>query len=126
MLAFEVTVDGERLCLAALQDWALLNVALTGLRHGHDQEPDEGDIELNVGALTKTDATGVSYRAVWDGPGNLAIGSRVTIAIVATEEADKPKQRYRSDNQLLAFTKEEIERFDREDYARLKLKFERR
>ncbi len=56
----------------------------------------------------------------------MTVGSKVVINIVETDQPDPPVRRYRSDRlvQESPFSEEEIEQMEREDYVRLKAKFE--
>jgi hypothetical protein len=125
MLAFEIWVDDERLCVAGIADWALLSVGVTGRRHRHPDAPRGDDIELDVGALSGPDATGVSHHVRWNGR-TLHSGTKVTIQIVETESPDQPTRRYRSDKEVQEepFTDDEIAEFERATWLRLKAKFE--
>ena len=126
MLAFEVADDGELLCVAGIEDWAVLHAGISGVRRGRGHAPDRDEVNLDVGGLSETNATGASYHSRWKGLRSLQVGTTVTIKILETDRVDEPVRRYRSDKEVQepAFTVEELEEFEREDYARLKAKFE--
>ena len=126
MLAFEVLVNDERLCLAGAEDWAVLNVSLSGVKHRHPSIPDADEVDLYVGALTQPDLTGASYHLRWKGLRGLPVGTKVTFNVVETDRVDEPIRRHRSDSEVQEpeFTVEELEEFEWEDYLRLKAKFE--
>ena len=127
MLAFELFVDDERICLAGMEDWAVMSVILSAVNPGErsDGPPRDGKLDVHVGGLSEGDSNGISHHARW-AKIDLDIGSRVTINIVETDSPDPPVHRYRSDRVVRepAFTKQEIEKMEREDYERLKAKFE--
>ena len=125
MLAFELFVDDRRICLAGMEDWAVMSVILSGVRH-RDRDPDDGGrLDVAASGLSETDADGASYHARWERV-DLQVGSKVVINLIETDQPDPPIRRYRSDREGRepAFTEEEIEEMEREDYARLKAKFE--
>ena len=125
MLAFELSVDGERVCLAGMEDWAVMSVILSAVRARSGDRARNGELDVSAGGLSETDADGVYYHARWARV-NLKVGSKVTINLVETDEPDLPVRRYRSDREIQepAFTDEEIEEMERQDYQRLKAKFE--
>ena len=125
MLAFELFVDDRRICLAGMEDWAVMSVILTGVRRRQEDPDDAGRLDISAGGLSETDADGAAYHQRWEKV-DLAVGSRVVINLVETDEPDPPIRRYRSDRKVQEspFTDEEIEAMEREDYARLKARFE--
>ena len=74
----------------------------------------------------QSDAGGASYHMRWE-PRQLQVGSQVTINVIETEQVDEPLRRYRSDRQVQEspWTDQEIEKFEREEWVRLKTQFER-
>ena len=124
MLAFEVFVDGERVCVAGMEDWAVMSVILTAVHEGETRgRRREGKLDVSTGGLTEDDADGLAYHARWPRI-DLAVGSQVTVNILDIDDPDPPLKRYRSDRPEKRFTDEEIEEMEREDYVRLKAKFE--
>jgi hypothetical protein len=125
MLAFEVFVDDRRICLAGMEDWAVMSVILSAVRARHGDAPRKGELDLSVGGLTENDADGVAHHARWARL-NLSVGCRISVNVVETAQPDHPARRYRSglEVQEPAFTEQEIEEMEREDYQRLKAKFE--
>ena len=127
MLAFELFVDDQRICLAGMDDWAVMSVILSAVKSGErsDGLPRGGKLDVSAGGLSEDNSDGVSYHARWARV-DLAVGSRVMINVLETDSPDPPVHRYRSDREVRepAFTKEEIEEMEREDYQRLKAKFE--
>jgi hypothetical protein len=127
MLAFELFVDDERICLAGMEDWAVMSVILSAVRSGQrpDGQPREGKLDVHVGGLSEDDPDGVAHHARWARI-DLATGSRVSVNVVETDHPDPPARRYRSDREIheSPFTDEEIEEMEREEWLRLKAKFE--
>jgi len=125
MLAFEVRIDGERLCLAGMEDWSVLAAHVTAVRRRNADSEPQDELEFAVGGLTQADRDDVSHHARW-ACRPLQVGSQVEIAIVDTDRPDEPNRRYRSDRdvQESPFTDEEIEEMERAEWLRLKAKFE--
>ena len=125
MLAFEVSVDDERVCLAGMDDWSVMSVILSAVRSRQGDRPRPGELDVSVGGLTEDSSEGIAHHARWVRL-KLQVGSRVAVNIVETDQPDPPSRRYRSDCQVQepAFSEEEIEQMEREDYERLKAKFE--
>ena len=125
MLAFELFVDDRRICLAGMEDWAVMSVILTGVRRRQDDPDDSGRLDVSAGGLSETGADGADYHQRWEKV-DLAVGSKVVINLVETDRVDPPVRRYRSDRKVQEspFTDEEIEAMEREDYERLKAKFD--
>ena len=125
MLGFELLVDDERICVAGMEDWSVMSVILSALRPRYGDRARDGELNVSAGGLSETDANGASYHARWARV-DLKVGSRVVINVVETDEPDPPIRRYRSDHEVQepAYTEEEIEEFEREDWLRLKAKFE--
>ncbi|MDP9421913.1 MAG: hypothetical protein M3Q19_03615 [Pseudomonadota bacterium] len=121
MLAFEVFIDGERLCVAGTDNWAVLSCILSGHRPNGDEQ-----VDLSVGGLTDADAEGVFHHVRWGRRRQLELGTKIAINIVDAERPDEPTHRYRSDHEVQEspFTDEEIEEMDRAEWLRLKAKFE--
>lgn len=99
MLALEVRVEDERLCLAGMEDWALISATLIANRNRHPAAPKGDDIVRDIGALSEPDSAGVSHHARWNGR-KLAVGMTVTIKIVETDRPDGPIKRFRADHEV--------------------------
>ena len=125
MLGFELYVDGERICLAGMEDWSVMTVILSAVRPLSGDRPRPGELDVSAGGLSETDADGASYHARWARVA-LKVGSKVTINLVETDQPDPPIKRYRADREVQepAFTDQEIQEMEREDYERLKATFE--
>jgi len=125
MLAFELFVDDQRICLAGIEDWSVLSVIVSAVRSANPCVDDGDRVGISVGGLTRADADGVSYHARW-GRIDLEVENRATISLVDTDQPDPPIHRYRSDREVQEepFTEEETEEMEREQWLRLKAKFE--
>ena len=103
MIAFEISIDGERKCTAGIGELGVASVIATWV-HRASREPSSGRIlagqfeqalTLEVGGLTH-DPDGGSVQLRWlQQP--LKLGQQVTLAIVETEAADPPWTRERTD-----------------------------
>ena len=88
MRAFEVSVNGERLCLAGIGDDGVLTTIVNWLAR-----PGDGSLHLEVGGLispTKEHVTWVRQKP-------LSVGDNVQVKIVEIEAADNPITKYRLD-----------------------------
>ena len=122
MLAFEITVNGQRRILAGFHDWDTLHFDLLAIREGFDEEL---NLRLRLAGGAQPKEEGVRESVRWKTP-PVTIGDEVTVRIVDVSEADSPTKRYRSDKtvQENPFTDEEIEEMQRQDYERLRKKYE--
>ena len=123
MIAFEITVDGEPHPTVGKEDWCVLSAIVSAVR-GRDGRGD--DIELAPGGLTLDDEEGVAHHFRWKRR-RLRVGSTITLRVVEVDSLPAAERIYRSDRQPGEpgpFDEEEIEAMEREEYARLKAKFE--
>ena len=119
MLAFEITVDGVVHPTAGIENWSVLSVIVSAVR-GRDT------LELSAGGLTREDDEGLCHYFSWKRT-PLRIGSTVSLRVVDVDgkTLPPPPRMTRSDHpQGPAPTDEEIEEFEREEWLRLKAKFE--
>lgn len=102
MIAFEVSIDGRKACIAGVPA-GVTSVIATWVRRP-SRDPDSGEpvgnrfeeeLALEVGGLTY-DEDGASVHLRWLRE-PLAVGQRVTFAVVETEAADPPRSRERED-----------------------------
>jgi hypothetical protein len=125
MLAYHICIDGERVALAGVDDWAVLSAHVTAVRERCGEPLKLHEVEFSVGGLSRRDGGGAGHHVRWK-THELGIGSEVRIRLVDTETPDEPLRRYRSDREVQEspFTAEEIEEFERAEWLRLKAKFE--
>lgn len=119
-MAFQIEIDDRCWQVAGIENWELLLLQLNAHQLGGDPE-----IEINVHATFGADERGVN-NVRWAKSPKLALGSKVTVRVVDVDRVDEPIRSYRydADVQESPFTAEEEERMDREEWARLKAKFE--
>jgi hypothetical protein len=124
MLAFEISIDGERFARAGFADWSVLSAHVTAVQEGAGRPDRKGELEFSVGGLSKSNSDGAQYHVRWS-KRQLTVGSKITVEIVETEDPDEPERRYRSDREVQEspYSDEEIEQFEREEWERLKAKF---
>ena len=123
MIALEVSINGERVFLAGIEDWDILHANLMARRAQMQGEDDE--FEIDVGGLAQPKVQNQLEHVRW-GRKKLSVGDAITIRIVQVSTADTPIKRYRSDREVQEdpFTEEEILEMQKEDYLWLKKKFE--
>lgn len=123
MLAFEINVNDEYIGQCGFEDWVVLNAILTALKPR--DTPDEENVSFSVGGISEVNSenAGQHVRLIQRG---LKIGDVVEIKIIESDYVIDPIKRYRSDSQIQEnpFTEEEILQMEREDYERLRAKFE--
>jgi hypothetical protein len=104
MIAFEVLVNGARVCTAGAGDTGVLSTIVSSV--GKRQE-----IKLEVGGLSD------DAQLKWPVPSTLRVGDEVTVRIVETDQPDQPASSQRDDPRL-------VETEERKYYERLKKKYE--
>ncbi|MGO9227886.1 MAG: hypothetical protein ACLQKA_01560 [Bryobacteraceae bacterium] len=83
MRAYEVFLNGERLCVAGIDGDAVLSAILSSVRiKGSD------DLDLTVGGLVST----TKEHLTWTQAG-LKVGDEVRVRILESPSADEPKRR---------------------------------
>ena len=122
MIAFEISIDGQKACTAGVAPSGVTSVIANWIRRPR-RDPVSGEainhsfeeeLTLDVGGLTH-DPDGASVHLTWLRQ-PLRPGQRITVAVVDTEAADPPKQREREDPAWAAQRK-------REYYERLKREY---
>lgn len=125
MIALKLSVDGDELLTAGVEDWSLVNAQVLAMRSEPNSEVRDGYIELAAGGLTMPDNENIRYHFRWPRV-ELPVGSVVTIEIVESENPTPPKKRFRSDAEVQEnpFTDEEMREMRYQDYLNLKAEFE--
>jgi hypothetical protein len=122
MIAFEISIDGQKKCTAGVVDLGVASVIATRVRRAwrdpttRQPVPDrfEDEITLDVGGL-EHDADGAAVHVRWlQQP--LKPGQEITLTVVETSEADPPSSRSREDPAW-------AEQRKREYYERLKREY---
>ncbi len=123
MLAYQLTINGEHAGTFGFENWAVLTTFLTATRR--TPREDHERIEFSISGVEESLRDDTSYH-VRCFRRNMSRGEEINLKIVETDAADPPLKRYRSDAiiQEDAFTEEEHLEFEREEYERLKAKFE--
>ena len=122
MIAFEVSIDGRKKCIAGVPDVGVASVIASWVRRASRDpasgEPIPGQFEeeltLDVGGL-EHDPDGAPVHVEWLRE-SLKPGQQITLAIVETEQADPPRTRDREDPTW-------TERRKREYYERLRREY---
>lgn len=122
MIAFEISIDGEKRCTAGVSDLGVTSVIASWVRRvSRDEvsgEPIHGRFEeeltLDVGGLAH-DPDGAPVQISWLRQ-PLKPGQQIILAVVDTEKADPPETRKREDPAW-------NERRKREYYERLKREY---
>lgn len=122
MIAFEVSIDGQKKCTAGIADLGVASVIATWVRRAsRDPTSDqpipghfEEELTLDVGGLAH-DPDGASVQVSWLRQ-SLKVGQQITLSVVETQEPDPPRTRDREDPTWTARKK-------REYYERLKREY---
>ena len=119
MIAFEISVDGRKPCVAGIPDLGVTTLMVSRVRRvAHD--PDSGqpipgrleeELTLEVAGLAH-DPDGASVNLRWLQE-SLRIGQRITLTVVDVPDASPPQVRHREDPAW-------VEQRKREYYERLK------
>jgi hypothetical protein len=118
MIAFEVTLNGNRVCTAGVDDFGVLSTILTWVRRRPELSRDGNTIEeeltAEVSALDSRDPIAGEHLK-WLSE-RLRVGDSISIRIVDVEKVDAAISRYRNDPEVDARTK-------RQYYERLKREY---
>ena len=116
MIAFEISIDGQRACTAGVSPSGVASVIATWVRRPSGEPADglEEELTLEVGGLAH-DPDGASVHLSWLRQ-PLKPGQHVTIAVLEAEVVDPPRQRVREDPARAAQQK-------RQYYERLKREY---
>ena len=99
MIAFEVSLNGKRACVAGVEGFGVLSAILSRVRRHpekrrHGRTAEEG-LTVDVGGLRSEDS-GPGEHLRWLSRG-LRVGDRVSIRVVDTLKVDVPATRHRDD-----------------------------
>jgi len=99
MIAFEVSLNGKRICTAGVHDLGVLSAILTWVRrrpaHGRDRTTIEEELTAEAGGLHH-DSAGRGEHLRWVHRA-LKVGDRVAVRVIDTTRLDEPAERYRSE-----------------------------
>ena len=99
MIAFEVTLNGKRICIAGAEDLAVLNtiIAASGKLGAKTvpARPDDttGEVFYSVGGLTGRRDPKKDVHVRWKSIAPLRVGDVVQVRVVDVKKADRPASR---------------------------------
>ena len=98
MIAFEVHVNGQRLCTAGVNGDGATNIIMNWVRRrglqtqSHLPDSVEEELRMHVGGLE----TSTKEHVIWENL-DLKPGDRIEIVVLETDSADTPRERFRFD-----------------------------
>jgi len=99
MIAFEVSVNGKRVCVAGAEDLGVLSTIITACgklgRKSVPYRPDEtsSEVHYSVGGLTSRPNPKDDHHLKWKSAQRLAIGDVITVRVVETKKASRVASR---------------------------------
>ena len=98
MIAFEVTLNGKRVCIAGAEDLGVLSVSLSACgRLGKKTVParpeETCDIFYSVGGLTSRRNAKKDVHLDWKSIEPLSPGDIIQVRVIETEKVDRAKSR---------------------------------
>ena len=102
MIAFEVSLNGKRVCTAGADDLGVLSAIVSACgklgKKSVPHRPDEttGDVYFSVGGLTSRSDAKKDVHMKWKSVAPLAIGDVVQVRVVETDKVDRAKSRTRA------------------------------
>jgi hypothetical protein len=113
MIAFEISINGTKRCLAGIREHGVVTTVLT--RVWRTAASSQEELDLTVGGLISESGQEAENLRWLDEP--LNPGDTITIRILEVSSGDEPAQREQEDTQRQ-------ERREREYYKRMKSKYE--
>lgn len=116
MIAFEVSRNGKRVCVAGAEDLAVLSTIISaGGKLGPKTMPrrdgdTSADVYLSVGGLTRRKDPKKDVHVDWESVTPLSLGDVIQVRIVETDTVDKPKRR-RNEQKLAATRAQRMARY---------------
>lgn len=100
MLAFEVKLNGKRICVAGMKDLAILNAGVTAAGPLGEKtvkvRPDEDrEIFYSVSGLTGRRDPDTDVHVRWRSIEHIQVGDVLQIKVVETDQVDRPRSRKR-------------------------------
>ncbi|MGC3988584.1 MAG: hypothetical protein QM796_02645 [Chthoniobacteraceae bacterium] len=102
MIAFEVSLNGKRVCIAGADDLGVLSTIISACgklgKKTVPARPDvtSGDVHYSVGGLTSRRDSKTDVHVRWKSVEPLKIGDVVQVRVVETEKVDRAKSRARA------------------------------
>jgi hypothetical protein len=98
MIAFEVKLNGERVCISGADDLAVLNTNVSAVgKLGKETVPARTDsttscvIHYSVGGLTSRPDADKNVHAFWESSAPLKVGDVIENKVLETDNVDCPK-----------------------------------
>jgi hypothetical protein len=112
MIAFKLSINGEYICTAGVRNFGVLSASITWVRRKLENRRDGKTVEEELTAdLGGLDSESKEHLKWWSQ--RLRVGDRLSIEVVETKRAVKPKGRYRDDPKV-------VERAKRRYFERLR------
>ena len=114
MIAFKVSLNGKKACVAGVRDFGVLSAVVTWVRRRPENTRRRREAEKELTAeIAGLDST-THEHVKWLGR-RLRVGDRLAIDIVESERVDAPKRRYRDDPRMIQRAKRQyVERLKKE------------
>jgi hypothetical protein len=102
MIAFEVRLNGERVCIAGAEDLAVLNTIVSASgRLGPKTVPARSndtkrEVSYSIGGLTARADPEKDVHVRWKSLAPLKVGDLLQVKVVEVKKADRPKSRKRA------------------------------
>ena len=103
MRAFEVYLNGKKLCLAGIGDDGVLSAIVNWVTRR-----DRGDLFLEVGGLISP----TEEHVAWTSQKPLRVGDKIQVKIVERSTVDKPAKKHRTDPKTTACVGEALRPHD--------------
>jgi hypothetical protein len=104
MIAFEIRLNGKRVCTAGTEDLAVLSTHITAVgKLGKKTVParsddTKGEVFYSVGGLTARPNPKKNVHVRWKSVAPLKAGDVIQVKILETAKADPPRSRKRAKN----------------------------
>jgi hypothetical protein len=99
MIAFEVRLNGKRICIAGAEDLAVLNTTITASgKLGPKTSParpneTNGEVFYSVGGMTARPDAEKDVHVRWRSIAPLHVGDILEVKVLDVKKADRPKSR---------------------------------
>ena len=114
MIAFKISINGKKLCVAGVRDFGVLSAIVTWVRRPPEQTRRRRGIEEELTAQIAGLDSHVHEHVRWLSR-RLRVGDRLAIEIVDAARVDRPTERYRDDPKRIERAKRRyVERLKKE------------
>ncbi len=125
MIALQISINGNYVCTAGIEDWDSLHAILALKNQVRGQAP---SFDLSVGGCCKAEDSCRGDSVRWASQ-YLEVNDELSIKIVDTDVVDPPVKRLKRNDLERKYdpqyTPEELEKMDLEMYKKLKHKYEK-